>query len=156
MAIEIDKEFEVGQPPDEVWEFLITPERVVECLPGAELTEQVDDRTYRGEMGVKLGPMGVTFQGTIHFDEIDREAFRVRMSGEGSDRKGAGRVKMTMESRLAPTDAGGTRVSIAQTVNLSGRLASFGRGGIIQNVADFMLGRFTRCVERKLGDGTTS
>lgn len=153
MAIKIEKEFEVEQSPEEVWAFLIAPERVVECLPGAELREQVDDRTYKGEMGVKLGPMGVTFQGTIHFDELDEENLRVRMSGEGSDRKGSGRVKMSMRSQLAAMEGGGTRVSVEQTLNLSGRLASFGRGGIIQNVADFMFGRFTKCVARKLAEG---
>lgn len=153
MAIEIEREFDVEQSPEEVWGFLIDPERVVECLPGAKLVRRVDDHTYEGEMGVKLGPIGASFRGTIHFERLDEENFEAEMSGEGKDRTGVGSVRMSMRSKLVPRDGGGTHVSVSQTVSLSGKLASFGRGGIIQNVADFMFGRFTDCVEKKLAEG---
>jgi carbon monoxide dehydrogenase subunit G len=153
MAITIEKTFEVDQPPEQVWAFLVDPERVVDCLPGAKLLEAVDERTYRGEMGMKLGPIGVTFGGTIRFDRLDQEAREVEMSGEGKDAKGSGSVRMHMQSRLEPLDGGGTRVHVSQTINMAGRLASFGRGGIVQNVADFMFGRFTSCVAKKLEEG---
>lgn len=153
MAIEIAREFEVEQPPEEVWAFLTTPERVVECLPGAELLGEEDDRTYRGQIGTKLGPIDATFEGTISFDRLDREAREVEMSGRGKDRGGKGSVKMEMHSRLEPIEGGGTAVSVTQTIELTGKLASFGRGGIVKNVADFMFGRFTSCVEEKLADG---
>jgi hypothetical protein len=153
MAITIEKTFEVEQPPEKVWSFLTDPERVVECLPGAKLVEEVDERTYRGEMGMKLGPIGITFGGTIRFDRLDEEAREVEMSGEGKDEKGSGSVKMNMRSRLEPMDGGGTRVHVEQSISLAGRLASFGRGGIVQNVADFMFGRFTSCVTKKLAEG---
>lgn len=150
MAIDIQKSFEVNRPVDEVWDFLVTPERVVECLPAAKLTEKVDDQTYRGEMGVRLGPIGVTFQGTIHYDKLDVEAHEVSMHGEGKDARGSGSVKMQMHSTLRPLDNGGTHVDVSQHVSMAGRLASFGRGGILQNVADFMFGRFADCVKGKL------
>lgn len=150
MAIEIQRDFTVEQPVDEVWAFLVDPERVVECLPGAELKEKVDERTYEGEMGVKLGPIGVTFSGRIHFDTLDEENHVVEMSGDAKDEKGSGSVKMRMHSELTPQEDGGTRVEVEQSVNLSGRLASFGRGGIVQNVADYMFGRFTDCVKKTL------
>ena len=152
MAIEIQRDFTVEQPVDEVWAFLVDPERVVECLPGAELKGRVDERTYEGEMGVKLGPIGVTFSGRIHFDTLDEASHEVEMSGSAKDEKGSGSVKMRMHSRLTPQDGGGTRVEVEQSVNLSGRLASFGRGGIVQNVADYMFGRFTDCVKKKLSE----
>lgn len=151
MAIEIEKEFEVAQSPEQVWAFLVDPERVVECLPGARILEQLDERTYRGEVGLKLGPIGATFEGEMRFDSLDEEDFRAEMSGSGKDRKGSGSVKMTMRSHLEPTSGGGTRVRVSQTVNISGRLASFSRGGMIQNVADHLFGRFTDCVKEKLG-----
>ena len=153
MAIEIEKEFDVEQSPEEVWSFLVDPHRVVECLPGAKLVEQVDERTFEGEMGLELGPMGVTFRGQIHFDRMDEENLEVEMSGSGEDAKGTGGVKMSMESRLERLEDGGTRVAVRQQVDLSGRLASFGRGGIVQSVADMMFGRFTRCVTKKLAGG---
>ncbi|MEJ2311798.1 MAG: SRPBCC family protein [Gemmatimonadales bacterium] len=129
MAIEIQKSFEVNRPVEDVWEFLTTPERVVECLPAAKLTERVDDRNFRGEMGVRLGPIGVTFQGTIHYDSLDVENHEVSMHGEGKDARGSGSVKMQMHSSLKPLDGGGTHVDVSQSVSLAGRLASFGRGG---------------------------
>lgn len=152
MAIVIEKAFEVDRSPEEVWDFLVDPERVVECLPGAKLIRAVDERTYEGEIGVRLGPIGATFAGTIRFDALDRDGLRVEMSGQGKDRRGAGSVRMSMRSQLEALDGGGTRVSVSQTVNLTGRLASFGRGGVIQGVADFLFGRFTACVQRKLAD----
>ncbi len=150
MAIEIHKSYEINRPVDEVWDFLITPERVVECLPAAKLTERIDDHTYRGEMGVRLGPIGVTFQGTIHYDKLDVENHEVSMHGEGKDARGSGSVKMQMHSSLTTLDGGGTHVDVSQSVSMAGRLASFGRGGIIQHAADFMFGRFTECVKGKL------
>lgn len=153
MAIEIEKEFEVEQSPEEVWEFLVDPHRVVECLPGATLLEQVDERTCVGEMGFKLGSVGVKFRGKIRFDRLDEENREVEMSGSGDDESGSGGVSMSMRSRLDGLDGGGTRVAVNQTVKLSGKLASFGRGGIMQSVADMMFDRFTRCVEKKLAGG---
>lgn len=153
MAIEISKDFEVDRPIDEVWDFLVDPARVVGCLPGAKMTGRVDDRTYEGEMGVQLGPMGVTFRGTVHFDRLDPEGYEVEMSGTGKDRNGSGNASMRMHSKLTHRDGGGTRVDVTQTVSLSGRLASFGRGGVIQSVADFLFGRFTKCVARRLEAG---
>lgn len=153
MAIEIEREFEVPEPIDEVWAFLTSPERVAECLPGGKLLEEVDERTFRGEVGLKLGPIGATFEGTIHFDRLDRENHEVEMSGKGKDRGGTGSAKMNMVSRLESLEDGGTRVNARQTVSLSGKLASFGRGGVVQGVADFMFGRFTDCVAKKLAEG---
>jgi carbon monoxide dehydrogenase subunit G len=150
VAIEIQKSFQINRPVEEVWEFLVTPERVVECLPAAKLTERVDDRNFRGEMGIRLGPIGVTFEGMIHYDNLDVENHEVSMHGEGKDAKGSGSVKMQMHSSLTSLEGGGTHVDVSQSVSLAGRLASFGRGGIIQNVADFMFGRFTDCMTQKL------
>jgi carbon monoxide dehydrogenase subunit G len=121
VAIEIQKSFEINQTVEEVWDFLTTPERVVECLPAAKLTER-----------------------------LDVENREVSMHGEGKDARGSGSVKMQMNSKLRPMDNGGTHVDVSQSVSLAGRLASFGRGGIIQNVADFMFGRFTDCMTQKL------
>lgn len=152
MAIEIEKEFDVPQSVDEVWAFLTDPARIVECLPGAKLLDEVDERTFRGEIGMKLGPIGTTFQGVIRFDELDEERHHVVMTGEGKDERGTGSVRMTMTSTLTPAEESGTHVWVSQTVTMSGRLASFGRGGVIHSVADLVFGRFTGCVREKLAE----
>lgn len=153
MAIEIEKSFDVPQSVDEVWSFLTDPERIVECLPGATLLEAVDERTYRGEIGLKLGPIGTRFLGEIRFDELDAGRHHMKMTGEGRDRRGSGNVRMTMLSRLQSVEeegVGGTRIWVSQSIALTGRLASFGRGGVIQSVSNVMFNRFTGCVREKL------
>ncbi|WP_419161179.1 SRPBCC family protein [Candidatus Palauibacter sp.] len=152
MAIEIENSFEVPQPVDEVWNFLTDPERIVECLPGARLIEAVDEHTFRGEIGLKLGPIGTRFMGQIRFDELDAERHHMVLTGEGRDRRGSGNVRMTMKSSLRQGGNGGTRIWVSQSVALTGRLASFGRGGVIQSVANVMFGRFTGCVRQKLAE----
>lgn len=153
MAIKIEKSFEVPQTVDEVWSFLTDPERIVECLPGATLLEAVDERTYRGEIGLKLGPIGTRFLGEIRFDELDAQRHHMKMTGEGRDRRGSGNVRMTMLSHLQSVEeegVGGTRIWVSQSIALTGRLASFGRGGVIQSVSNVMFNRFTGCVREKL------
>lgn len=153
MAIEIEKSFDVPQTVDEVWSFLTDPERIVECLPGATLLEAVDERTYRGEIGLKLGPIGTRFLGEIRFDELDARRHHMKMTGEGRDRRGSGNVRMTMLSQLQSVEeegVEGTRIWVSQSIALTGRLASFGRGGVIQSVSNVMFNRFTGCVREKL------
>ena len=150
MAIEIENSFDVPQPVDKVWGFLTDPERIVECLPGARLIEAVDERTFRGEIGLTLGPIGMRFMGRIHFEELDVERHHMVMTGEGRDRRGSGNVRMKMESDLREREQGGTRIRVSQSIALTGRLASFGRGGVIQSVANVMFDRFTGCLQRKL------
>ena len=153
MAIEIEKSFDVPQTVDEVWSFLTDPVRIVECLPGAKLIEAVDERTYRGEIGLKLGPIGTRFLGEIRFEELDAARHHMKMTGEGRDRRGSGNVRMTMLSHLQSVEkggAGGTRIWVSQSIALTGRLASFGRGGVIQSVSNVMFNRFTGCVREKL------
>lgn len=153
MAIHIEKEFDVPQPVEEVWNFLTDPAKIVACLPGATLLDAIDERTFRGQIGMKLGPIGTMFNGVIRFDELDPEDHHVVMVGEGKDDKGVGSVRMTMTSNLREAEDGGTHVWVSQQVNLAGRLASFGRGGVIQSVADVVFGRFTGCVCAKLAEG---
>ena len=150
MAIEIEKSFDVPQPVDEVWGFLTDPERIVQCLPGAKLVEALDERTFRGEIGLKLGPIGTRFAGRIRFEELEADRHHMVMTGEGRDRRGGGNVRMTMESDLRERSGGGTRIRVLQSIALSGRLASFGRGGVIQSVANVMFSRFTGCLRQKL------
>lgn len=150
MAVTIQKTFEVEQSPERVWEFLTDPGQVVGCLPGARLVRSVDERTHEGEVGVRLGPISASFRGIARYEEVDEEKREVRLTGEGKDPRAGGSVKMEMQGRLEPLEGGGTRVSVTQTVSLTGKLAAFGRGGIVQGVADFFFGRFTECVRKKL------
>jgi carbon monoxide dehydrogenase subunit G len=132
MATRIEERFTVKASPEAVWAFLIDPRRVVTCLPGAELTEVVDERTFDGAVKVKVGPVTVGYKGRVRLVELDRAAWRVRMDGEGRESGGAGSARMSMESRLTPGPGGVTEVVVVSDVDVVGRLVQLGRGMIEQ------------------------
>ncbi len=140
--MEFDNSFEVPLPVDEAWKLLMDIRRIAPCLPGAELTEVVDDRTYRGKVGVRLGPVSLAFAGTVKFDEIDDAAHRAKISAQGNDAKGRGAANATATFHLEPV-AGGSKVLVHTNLTLSGAVAQYGRGvGIIQMTAAQIITQF--------------
>jgi carbon monoxide dehydrogenase subunit G len=132
MSTRIEERFSVKASPDAVWAFLVDPARVVTCLPGAALTAVVDERTFDGTVKVKVGPVTVGYQGRVTLVELDRPAWRVRMTGQGRESGGAGSARMSMESRLTPQPDGTTEVLVTSDVDVVGRLVQLGRGMIEQ------------------------
>jgi uncharacterized protein len=140
--MEFDNSFEVPLPVDETWKLLMDIRRIAPCLPGAELTEVVDDRTYKGKVGVRLGPVSLAFAGTVKFDEIDDVAHRAKISAQGSDAKGRGAANATAMFHLEPV-AAGSKVLVHTNLTLSGAVAQYGRGvGIIQVTAAQIITQF--------------
>jgi uncharacterized protein len=140
--MEFDNSFEVPLPVDEAWKLLMDIRRIAPCLPGAELTEVVDDRTYKGKVGVRLGPVSLAFAGTVKFDEIDDAAHRAKISAQGSDAKGRGGANATATFHLEPV-AAGAKVLVHTNLTLSGAVAQYGRGvGIIQVTAAQIITQF--------------
>jgi uncharacterized protein len=140
--MEFDNSFEVPLPVDETWKLLMDIRRIAPCLPGAELTEVVDDRTYKGKVGVRLGPVSLAFAGTVKFDEIDDAAHRAKISAQGSDAKGRGAANATATFHLEPV-AAGSKVLVHTNLTLSGAVAQYGRGvGIIQVTAAQIITQF--------------
>lgn len=142
MAIEIEKSFSVDAGAEEVWAFLVDPHRVAGALPGASITEQVDERTYKGQMMVKVGPVASNYKGTITFERLDPETRTAEVSGRGQDVRGKGGADMKMTSTVAARGDGGTDVQVTSVVNVTGMLAQFGRG-MIQDVSDELFQVFT-------------
>lgn len=149
MAITVDESFEVAAPPDRVWEYLIDPARVVTCLPGAELIETVDERTFTGRVKLKVGPVTASFRGRATFDEIDAAARRVRMSGKGQETAGAGSATMNMTSEVTSRPGGGSHVRVSAQVDVVGRLMQFGRG-MMEEVSRQVFAQFAECVRSTL------
>jgi carbon monoxide dehydrogenase subunit G len=140
VALDLQESFELNAPIDLVWAYLIDPQRVVGCLPGARLTGSTDAHTYAGTMTVKVGLVSATYAGTVVFERVDPVSRVTEILGVGQDGKGKGSAEMRMSSRL--TEIGGrTRVTVHSSLNLTGILAQMGRG-IIQNVGREMLRQF--------------
>jgi uncharacterized protein len=150
--MEFDNAFEVPLPVDEAWKVLMDIPRVAPCMPGAALTDVVDDRTYKGKIGVRLGPVALTFAGTVKFEEIDDASHTVRVAAQGSDAKGRGGANATASFRLEPTD-GGARVLVHTNLTLSGSVAQYGRGvGIIQLTAAQIIAQFANNLKAQLAN----
>jgi carbon monoxide dehydrogenase subunit G len=149
--MEFDNSFEVPLPVDEAWKVLMDIRRIAPCLPGAELTEVVDDRIYKGKVGVRLGPVSLAFAGTVRFDEIDDANHRARIAAQGSDAKGRGAANATATFHLEPV-SGGSRVLVHTNLTLSGAVAQYGRGvGIIQMTAAQIITQFAANLKAQLG-----
>ena len=140
--MEFDNAFDVPLPPAQAWRVLMDIERIAPCMPGAELSARVDERTYKGRVGVKLGPVALSFAGTATFEEIDDAAQTARVKAAGTDSKGRGGANAVAGFRLEPCE-GGSRVLIHTSLTLSGGVAQYGRGaGMIQEVASQLIGQF--------------
>jgi hypothetical protein len=148
--MEFDNSFEVPLPPDEAWKVLLDIERIAPCMPGAELTEVVDQNTYKGKIGVRLGPVALTFAGIVKFEQIDGATRTARIAAQGTDAKGRGGANAASLFRLEPT-AGGSKVLVHTNLTLSGAVAQYGRGvGIIQATAAQLMKQFAACLKEKL------
>jgi len=152
MAImEFDNSFEVPLPVDDAWKVLMDIRRIAPCLPGAELTEVVDDRTYKGKVAVRLGPVSLAFAGTVKFEEIDDANHRARIAAQGSDAKGRGAANATATFHLERIN-GGSKVLVHTNLTLSGAVAQYGRGvGIIQMTAAQIITQFANNLKAQLG-----
>jgi uncharacterized protein len=155
MALEISKTFTIDAPKNAVWEFLTDPYRVARCLPGAAITEKVDDQNYTGTITVKVGPVSASYKGKIRFDKLDAAAGTAEIVASGQDVKGKGGADMRMQSRLREAAPGKTEVSATSQVNITGILAQMG-ARMIQDVSDQMLQKFTEAMQAELSSRGTA
>jgi carbon monoxide dehydrogenase subunit G len=146
--MKIEQELVVEAPPERVWAILTDPQQVASLLPGAAVTEKVDDRTFKGTMTVKVGPVTTSYRGTVRFERLDRERWEAELVAQGQDVRGRGGAEMKMASRLYPTETG-TRVAVASEVNISGILAQLGRG-MIETVSGQLFRQFGEALQQKL------
>ena len=149
MAFKIEERFEVQAPVERVWKYLIDPKRVVECLPGAELLEQQDERTFLGAIKVKVGPLSMSYKGQAKLTEINEETHQVRMVGDAREVTGSGSTKVSMLSTVTPLANGGCEVLVNADIDLVGKIVQFGRG-MIQEVSRQMFRQFSTCVKKQL------
>jgi carbon monoxide dehydrogenase subunit G len=147
--MKLEQSFEVRAPVERVWETLIDIERVAPCLPGAEVTETGDDGSYRGTFSVRLGPTTAAYRGQLRMQEMDEAARRVVMNASGQDKRGHGSAKATIVSSLHE-EGDSTRVDVETDFTITGRLARFGRGGMIQDISNRLLAEFAECVQQRI------
>lgn len=148
MKTTIEKEFHLEQPIAKVWEYLSDPTKIVECVPGASITEKIDDRNYKGQVTTSFGPVKASYNGEITISELDKDNYKMILVGKGVDSKGKGSADMTMNGSLIEKD-GGTAVKFIMDVSIVGMLAQFG-ARLIKDVSDQLLGKFVNNFKDKL------
>ena len=146
--MKLENSFEVPADPAAAWSLLLDMPRVIPCMPGAELTEVVDDSNWKGKMSVKLGPISLSFATDVALVEADEAARRVRLSAKARETRGRGSGQATIESTLSPLEQG-TRIDIATDLTLAGALAQYGRG-LVEDVSKELVGRFADCLSSQL------
>jgi carbon monoxide dehydrogenase subunit G len=149
MAIEIEKTFQVKEPIEQVWSLLSDPRRVATCVPGAKITEQVDEKTYKGTISVKVGPSATDYKGELEIVRADPANHEMEIVGKGQDVRGRGSASMKMTSKLRSLEDGGTEVTSVSDVNVVGILAQMG-SRVISEVSNIMFQQFTKNFQAQL------
>jgi carbon monoxide dehydrogenase subunit G len=147
--MEFDNSFEVPLPPEQAWPVLMNIQGIAPCMPGAQLTEVIDDKTYKGNIAVRLGPVALTFAGTVVFEQIDDANRTARVRAQGNDAKGRGAAQASATFRLEPS-AAGSKVLVHTDLSLSGAVAQYGRGvGMIQATASALMNQFANNLKKQ-------
>ena len=153
--MKLEQSFEVAAPIDQVWTALNDLERVAPCLPGAAITDHDDDGTYHGTFQVKLGPTTASYRGTIKIESADEATHTATLKAKGTDKRGQGGANATIVNTLSEHD-GGTRVEAVTDFTITGRLARFGRGGMMEDISNRMMRDFATCLSSRLADAPTA
>lgn len=147
--MKLENSFEVPAPPDDVWAYLLDVERVIPCMPGAELTEVVDETTWKGKVRVTLGPVSLAYAGTVNVEERDDAARSMKMRAKGTEASGKGMASATVTSTVTASETG-SRVDIVTDLMITGPAAQFGRG-MVADVSQRFTDEFAECLGQRLG-----
>ena len=149
MKVELEKSFPLPAPVEAAWTLLQDVEAVAGCMPGARITERVDDTHYKGTVTVKLGPASMAFRGEVEVKEVDAAARSLRLAGRGMDTTGSSGATMDLHARVEVVDAASCRLVGRSEVSVSGKAATFG-GRLMQGVADQVLQQFVANFAQRL------
>ena len=151
--MKIEDQFHVDVPVDEAWKVLLDVERIAPCMPGAQLQE-IEGDEYRGIVKVKVGPITAQYKGAARIVETDDTAHTLVLKAEGRDTRGQGNASATVTATLTD-DGNGTLVHIDTDLNITGKVAQFGRG-VMADVSSKLLGQFADNLHRDVlsGNGT--
>jgi hypothetical protein len=144
----IKNEFEVAQPVEKVWQFFGDIPQVAACLPGTELTSDLGDDSYEGQVAVRMGPVKLSFAGKARITERDEAARRIVVDASGAEVRGRGQASMVVTATLSKAGTG-TKVGVAQDLQLAGAAAQYGRG-MIADVTNVLMRDFSANLARRI------
>jgi carbon monoxide dehydrogenase subunit G len=148
--MKLEQSFTVTAPVEQVWATLVDVERVAPCLPGAEISGQSPDGGYEGTFTVKLGPATAAYRGTLRMESLDEASRTATMSAKGTDKRGQGGASASIVSTMRQ-EGDETHVDVVTDFTITGRLARFGRGGMIEDISKRLMRDFANCLQASLG-----
>ena len=149
MAISIEEHFKIAAPIEQVWDYFSKPPQIVPCLPGAQLVEVVDEKTYRGRVLVQVGPIKANYEGAVIIESLQPEHRLLSLLAQGDQSNTPGRAEARVNFSMQESGEGETDVVVQVTLSVTGRLAQMG-GGMIQTVAKQLFRKFAECVQQEL------
>jgi carbon monoxide dehydrogenase subunit G len=141
MLVKLEKTFPIDAPADAAWSLLQDIPRLAACMPGAQITERIDDRHCKGQVSLRMGPVSATFKGTIEVPSVDASQRQLRIVGKGADTSGTSAASMDLTAAIRATANGKSELVGVSEVTVTGKLASFG-GRLMGQVSDQILKQF--------------
>lgn len=155
MEVKAEKNIKLNQDRDMIWKCMIDPSFMVKSVPGAELTEQLDERNFKGKISIKIGPVTAKFNGEAEFTKLEESDYELTMEGKGLDTSGKGGANMTMNIKLSTLEEGGTEMQSSMSLSITGRLAQFGARMIVA-VNNKMFDQWAKSFTELLNEQTSS
>jgi len=155
MEVKAEKNIKLNQDRDMIWKCMIDPSFMVKSVPGAELTEQLDERNFKGKISIKIGPVTAKFNGEAEFTKLEESDYELTMEGKGIDTSGKGGANMTMNIKLSTLEEGGTEMQSSMSLSITGRLAQFGARMIVA-VNNKMFDQWAKSFTELLNEQTSS
>jgi carbon monoxide dehydrogenase subunit G len=151
MAEQLVNEFTVNRPIDEAWAVITDVERIAPCLPGAQLQE-IEGDIYRGVVKVKMGPMTPAFKGQATILTQDDDDRRIVLKAEGRDTGGRGNAAAEISAQAEALSPTSTRCVVTTDLHMTGKVAQFGRFGVLREVSENLMAQFASNLNTMLDD----
>jgi uncharacterized protein len=149
MKVQLEKSYALGGPAAAAWTLLQDLEAVAACMPGARITERIDERHVKGTITVKLGPASLVFRGEVQVKDVDPAARSLFLVGRGTDVTGTSGAAMDLRAHVEEAGSTACRLVGASEVSVSGKAATFG-GRMMSAVADQVLQQFANNFAERL------
>ena len=142
MEVKLDKQYPLDVDAARAWALLSDLKATAACMPGAEITEQLSETSYKGGVKVKVGPAVAQFGGTVDVLEKSDAERKVVMLGKGAD-KGGSSASMDLTATIVPDPANPAHCLLngSAAVIVNGKFAQFG-GRMMVQVSEMILGQF--------------
>ena len=141
MQVKIEKIHAIDASPDAAWQILRDINALAECMPGASITEQTGDNSYKGSVSVKVGPVQSVFGGAIDIISVDEATRTMQLGAKGKDKAGTSNASMELTALVRAANGGTCELVGNSEIKVTGKMANFG-ARMINGVADQLIDQF--------------